>query len=522
MIQNNLVIPEKLNIAVEIVDKNIELGRGKKVAIYYKDQTITYGEVSKQVNRFGSALRNLGIGLEDRVLLLLLDCPEFAYSFFGALKIGAVPIPTNTMLKPKDYLYILNDSRAKVAVVSEELLPLIEEIRDELIFLKHLVVVGNANGNDISFNVLVACASEELVSADTSKDDVAFWLYSSGTTGNPKGTVHLHHDILVACEFYAKGILGINENDITYSVARLFFAYGLGNALYFPFSVGASTVLSSDRPLPEGILNIVKTYKPTLFFGVPTSYGSILQTVDKIPDVDMSSIRHCASAGEALPKIIFDGWQKKFNLTILDGIGSTECLHVFISNRPGDVKPGSSGKPVPGYEAKIVDPDGKELPDNEIGTLMVKGDSIAAYYWNKHEKSKETFHGNWLNTGDNYFRDNEGYFWYIGRGDDMIKPGGIWVSPLEVENCIMEHPAVMECAVIGAVDKDNLEKPKAYVLLKEEFEASEELVKEIQQYVKGKLAPYKYPRWIEFVTELPKTATGKTMRYVLRQQNMEK
>jgi benzoate-CoA ligase len=517
--ETNLEIPEKLNVAVEMVDKNIEAGRGKKVAIYYKDQTLTYEDVYKGVNKVGNALKNLGIGLEDRVLLLLLDCPEFVTSFFGAIKIGAVPIPTNTLLKSKDYLYLLNDSRAKVAVVSEPLVPLIEEVRSELKFLRHLVVVGNAASNQLSYKELVADASEELEAADTSKDDVAFWLYSSGTTGNPKGAVHLHHDILVASDLYAKGILDINENDITFSVAKLFFAYGLGNGLYFPFRVGAATVLHPERPEPKGIFEVIKRYKPTLFFCVPTAYGGMLQAVDKIEDVDMSSIRYCVSAGEALPKTIFDSWQKKFNLIILDGIGSTECLHIFISNRPGDIKPGSSGKPVPGYEAKIVDSNGKELPEMEIGTLMVKGDSIAAYYWNKHEKSKETFHGHWINTGDNYFKDNEGYFWYIGRGDDMIKAGGIWVSPLEVENAIIEHPAVLECAVIGALDSDNLEKPKAFILLKEGFDSSEELILEIQKFVKGRIAPYKYPRWVEFVTELPKTATGKTMRYVLRQQN---
>ncbi|MDA8236123.1 MAG: benzoate-CoA ligase family protein [Clostridia bacterium] len=514
-----LEIPEKLNCAVEMVDKNIKLGRGQKIAILCQDQSFTYEDVYKEVNKFGNALRNLGVSLEDRVLLLLLDCQQYAFSFFGAIKIGAVPIPTNTMLKAKDYLYLLNDSRAKVAVVSEDLVPLIEEVRGELRFLQHLIVVGNAGPNQIAYEQLVANASTELEPADTGKDDVAFWLYSSGTTGSPKGTVHLQHDMLVATEYYAKGVLGINENDITFSVARLFFAYGLGNGLYFPFSVGATTVLNPERPEPKGIFEVIKRYKPTLFFCVPTAYGAMLQMADKLPEVDMSSIRHCVSAGEALPKPIFEAWHKKFNLTILDGIGSTEILHIFISNQPGDIKPGSTGKPVPGYEAKIVDADGNRLPAMEVGILMIKGDSIAAYYWNKHEKSKETFHGPWINTGDNYYMDEDGYYWYVGRGDDMIKAGGIWVSPLEVENTILEHDSVQECGVVGAIDKDNLEKPKAFIVLKEGIEASEELAKEIQNYVKSRIALYKYPRWIEFVSDLPKTATGKTMRYVLKQLN---
>lgn len=513
------VIPEKFNVAVELVDKNLELGRGKKVAIYYQDQALTYEDVHRAVNKTGNALKKLGVEQEDRVLLLLLDSPEFVASFFGAIKIGAVPIPTNTLLKAKDYAYFLNDSRAKVAVVSEPLVPLVEEIRSELKYLQHLVVVGQAGPNQLSYQDLVVGADEQLVPADTSKDDAAFWLYSSGTTGFPKGAVHLHHDMIVASDYYAKGILNIQENDITFSVAKLFFAYGLGNGLYFPFRVGASTVLHPDRPEPKGIFEVIKRTKPSLFFCVPTAYGAMLQAADNIPGIEMSSIRLCVSAGEALPKAIFDAWKQKFGLVILDGIGSTECLHIFISNSPDDIKPGSTGKPVPGYEAKIVDPDGQLVPDGDIGTLMVKGDSIAAFYWNKHEKSKETFYGPWINTGDKYFIDPDGYFWYVGRGDDMLKAGGIWVSPVEVENTIMGHPAVLECGVIGAVDKDNLEKPKAYIVLKDGFQACEELSVEIQKFVKDQIAHYKYPRWIEFVDQLPKTATGKTMRYILRQMN---
>ncbi len=514
-------IPDKLNIAVELVDKNLQLGRGKKVAICYQDQELTYEDVYKSVNKAGNALKNLGISLEDRVLVLVFDCPEFVASFFGAIKIGAVPIPTNTLLKPKDYLYLLNDSRAKVAVVSEDLAPLVEEVRNELRYLQHLVVVGNAGPGQLSYDELVSGASDELVPADTGKDDPAFWLYSSGTTGFPKGTVHLQHDILVACELYGKGILNISENDITFSIAKLFFAYGLGNGLYFPFYVGGSTVLYPDRFVPYTYYDLIKKYKPTLFFGVPTAYGAMLQAADSIPDKDLSSVRYCVSAGEALPKAIFEAWKNKFNLIILDGIGSTEITHIFISNRPDDYKPGTSGKPVPGYEAKIVDLEGNKLPEGEVGTLMIKGDSIAAYYWNKHEKTKETFYGPWINTGDQYYVDPEGYYTYVGRGDDMIKAGGIWVSPVEVESTIMEHPAVLECGVVGAVDQDNLIKPKAYVVLKEGISATDELTTELKAFVKERIAIYKYPRWIEFTPQLPKTATGKIMRFMLRKLNNE-
>lgn len=509
--------PEKFNAANQFVDRHIQEGRGGKIAIYYLDEVITYSEVQKKVNQTGNALKEMGIGLEDRIMLLLLDCPEFAYSFFGAMKIGAVPIPTNTLLKPEDYEYLLNDSRAKVIVVSAELLSNITAIRDNLLYLRDIIVVGTPTEEYPSFEGLIHDKSIELETANTCADDAAFWLYSSGTTGFPKGAVHLHHDMSFAAEHYAKGVLQITENDITYSVAKLFFAYGLGNGLFFPFYVGASTVLSPQRPLPEHVYAMITRHKPTLFFGVPSSYTAMEQLEASEKDYDLSSIRYCASAGEPLPKVIFDRWLEKWNLEILDGIGSTEVLHIFISNMPGEVKPGSTGKIVPGYEAKIVNPDGSIVPPGEIGTLMIKGHSIAAYYWNKHDKSNETFIGEWINTGDKYFQDEEGYFWYVGRCDDMIKAGGIWVSPVEVEYCLMEHPAVFESAVIGRADDDGLIKPKAFVVLKEGYGSNVELASELSIFVKSKIAPYKYPRWIEFVSDLPRTATGKMQRFRLRQ-----
>lgn len=509
-------VPELFNAATLFVDDNVAQGRGDNVAIYYQDQQLTYSDVQRLVNKTGNALKSLGVEMENRVLLLLYDCPEFVASFFGAMKIGAVPIPTNTMLKPQDYEYLLNDSRAKVAVVSEGLVEQVESVRERLKYLKHLVVAGKARLGQLSYQDLVERASPELEAAETSKDDAAFWLYSSGTTGFPKGAVHLHHDMVYASECYAKSILNINRNDITFSVAKLFFAYGLGNALYFPFRVGASTVLLPDRPEPTKIFETIHKYRPTIFYCVPTAYASMLQIEKAEEKYDLSSVRICVSAGEALPAAVYNRWKEKFGIEILDGIGSTEILHIFLSNRPGRVKPGSSGQLVPGYQAKIVDDDGNEVPTGEVGNLLIKGDSIAAYYWNKHEKTKATIMGDWIATGDKYHRDEDGYYWYAGRSDDMIKAGGIWVSPVEVENTIIEHPAVLECGVIGAMDKDELVKPKAFVVLREGIQPSPELARELQDFVKMRIAPYKYPRWIEFVPELPKTATGKIQRFKLR------
>ncbi len=513
----DLNFPDRYNASTTFIDENLKAGRGTKAAILFGEQTLTYNDVAANVSKTGNALMKLGLGMEERVLLLLLDCPEFVYSFFGAIRMGAVPIPTNTLLKPADYEYLLNDSRATALIVSEPLWASVEPMRNNLKWLKHIIVVGHAPQGTIHFSDWIKNESAELAPADVSKDDACFWLYSSGTTGFPKGAVHLQHDMAYCAENYARGVLNINETDRTFSVAKLFFAYGLGNALYFPFYVGATTILYPGRPEPKAIYEVVTTFKPTLFFCVPTAYAGLLALEDT-STYKLGSVRQCVSAGEALPKALYDKWLARWGVEILDGIGSTEILHIFISNRAQQARAGSSGKLVPGYEAKIADEKDQELPQGEVGNLLIRGDSTCAYYWNKHEKTKQTIVGEWIRTGDKYMIDQDGYFWYQGRSDDMLKAGGIWVSPVEVEATLMLHPAVLECAVIGLTDKDELVKPKAFVVLKQGNTGSPQLEEELKTFVKDKIAPYKYPRWIEFTNELPKTATGKIQRFKLRQQ----
>jgi benzoate-CoA ligase family protein len=510
-------LPDVYNAAVEFVDRHVEEGWVDRIALRYEGRTLTYGQVAEMVNRVGNALRSSGMEMENRVLLLLYDSPEFAASFFGAMKIGAVPVPVNTMMRAQDYAYFLNDSRAKVLIAHRPLWDEVAKVQGRLKFLKHVVIVGEPEPGQQSFDQWIAPASPELEPAPTSKDDVAFWLYSSGSTGFPKAAVHLQHDMIYCTDLYARLILGIGPDDITFSAAKLFFAYGLGNNLYFPFRVGASAVLYPGRPLPETMFEIITREKPTIFFGVPTLYASMLAMRDAEKHYDLSSLRLCVSAGEALPPELYRRWKERFGTEILDGIGTTEVLHIFISNRAGRVTPGSSGMVVPGYEAKIVDEDGHPVKPGDIGNLMVKGESTCAYYWNQHEKTKQTITGEWIVTGDKYYQDEDGYYWYAGRSDDMLKVGGIWVSPIEVENTLMQHPAVLEAAVVGHEDDDRLLKPKAFVVLQEGQTASPALEDELQGFVKDKIAPYKYPRWITFVPELPKTATGKIQRFKLRQ-----
>lgn len=504
------------NAASYFIDRNLQNGRESNIAVICDDRSMTYGQIAEGVNRFGNVFKHLGVRMEDRVVLLLRDTEIYPQAFFGAVKIGAVPVCLNTLMRPKDYEYYLNDSRARVLVVDASLLPAIEPIRDRLDHLVHVWVVGGETPDGyIDYQSLLNAQSPVLECAPTGPDDVCFWLYSSGSTGNPKGTVHLHHDMVFAAETYARSILKIKENDRCFSAAKLFFAYGLGNGLYFPFSVGACAIYLSEHPTPQAVFEVIERHGPTIYFGVPTLYGTMLESQGSL-----GQVRMCISAGEALPPDLQRRWKDRFGMPITDGIGSTEMAHIFISNDGSEMRPGSTGKPVPGYEARIVNESLQDLPDGEVGTLLVKGDSAAACYWNKHEKTKETMIGEWINTGDKFYRDSEGFYYYVGRSNDMLKVGGIWVSPIEVENCICDHPAVMECAVIGARDGEGLIKPKAFVVLKAGVKPAPALAKEIKAFVKTTLAHYKYPRWIEFIDELPKTKTGKIMRYVLKEQEM--
>ena len=505
----DLGVPETFNAATHFIDRHIAEGRAAKIAIECGDERVTYGELFERVNRFGSALRDAyDVRPEERVLLLLLDTPAFAVAFFGAIKIGAVPIPTNTLWKPADYRYVLNDSGARVVIVSEELLPQIDAIdRADVPALEHIVVVGR------DFADLVGRGSPELKPALTHRDAPAFWLYSSGSTGAPKGCVHLHHDMVVCAELFGKGVLGVGPEDRCFSVAKLFFAYGLGNALYFPLAVGATSILMPGPPAAAGVYATIARHRPTLFFSVPTGYAMLLA---QSGDFDLSSVRLAVSAGEALPPALYERFKQRFGIDILDGIGSTEVLHMFISNAPGAIRPGSSGLVVPGYDAAILDDDQRPVPTGELGHLWIKGDSTCSAYWNQPEKTAATIQGEWIRTGDRYTRDADGFYWYSGRSDDMLKVGGLWVSPVEVENALTAHDAVHECAVVGREDGDTLVKPMAYVVLRAGVNDTPGLAAELQQFVREKLADYKRPRWVEFVAELPRTATGKLQRFKLR------
>ena len=515
-------LPERLNAAAVFVDSHVAEGRGAEKAILCGDRVVTYDDLFEGVNRIGNALVELGIRMEQRVAILLPDSPEWVFTFFGAMKTGAVAVPMNTLLKPQDYLYLMNDSRAQVLVVHASLLPQITEIREQLGYLQQIIVVGDeAVGDYLQWETVLQDASPALLAADTSKDDAAFWLYSSGTTGFPKGAIHLHHDMIIEADRYAQETIGLKRSDVSFSVAKLFFAYGLGNGLYFPLRTGGTTILLPDRPMPATVFDLIDKHEPTVFYSVPTSYSAMLHLAEKTDRTSLGRVRMCVSAGEPLPKSIYEKWRDRFGVEIFDGIGSTEILHIFISNRPGSVKPGSTGQIVAGYAAKILDDDGNPVPTGQIGNLWIQGDSIAAGYWNKHDQTKQTFQGEWINTHDKFMLDQDGYFWYAGRSDDMMKVGGQAVWPTDVEGILHDHPAVLESGVAGVPDQNGLVKPHAFVVLKDDYRPSPELAEELQNFVKKTTAPHKYPRTVRFVESLPKTATGKIQRYKLREMAAE-
>jgi benzoate-CoA ligase len=505
-------IPRDYNAAHDLLARNA--ARPDKVAFIDAStgQQLTYGELAEQAHRFASTLRQRGVVPETRVMVAMLDTLEWPVVFLGSILAGAVPVAANTLLTTKDFDFMLRDSRARVLFVSRPLLPTFEPLIGTISTLEQLVVAGDTGANSVAH--MIASGRPDAEVAGTCSDDACFWLYSSGSTGMPKGTVHLHSHLIQTAELYARPILGIREDDVVFSAAKLFFAYGLGNALTFPMSVGATTVLLPNRPTPADVFGVLKKFQPTIFYGVPTLYAALLADADR-PKKSELKVRVCTSAGEALPADIGERWTREYGSEILDGIGSTEMLHIFLSNRPGRVRYGTTGQAVPGYELRIVGDDGRECGPGEIGELQISGPSAAIMYWNNRAKTKSTFAGEWTRSGDKYTRDADGYYTYGGRSDDMLKVGGIYVSPFEVEACLATHEAILEAAVIGVPDQDGLVKPKAYVVLKPGKQASAE---DLQAHVKARLAPYKYPRWIAFVPELPKTATGKIQRFKLRAQ----
>src|SRR5215208_586476 len=508
-------IPEWYNASV-LVDGNLEAGRADKVAIYCGDEEVTYGALARHISRFGHALRALDVDREDRVLLMLNDTPSFPTAFFAVMRIGAIPIPVNTLLQPADYRFFVENSRARVVVCDhmhhETIRKALEGYDEEPVEV--IVTNGRAEG-PLILEELLEAGEDVLDPVATHRDDPAFWLYSSGSTGKPKGAVHLHHDIIYTCETYARHVLEVSEEDVCFSASKLFHAYGLGNNISFPYWAGASTVLFPGKPMPDAILGTTQRFRPTLFFSVPALSNAMLNS-EGAGDYDLSSIRLCVSAAEALPAGIWRRWKEMFGSVILDGIGTTEMLHIFVSNTPEKIKPGSSGKPVPGYEAKILDEAGYPVEPGEAGYLSVKGDSAATYYWRNHEKTKKTMQGEWLFAGDWYRVDEDGFYWYEGRSDDMIKVSGLWVSPVEVESTANEHEAVSETAAVG-VPVDGLNQVKAFIVLGEGYEGSEDLAEEIQEWSKDKLKGYEQPQMVEFLDELPKNPMGKLQRKKLRE-----
>ena len=514
----HITIPRDYNAAHDLIERNLRAGRGNKIAVIDDAGQYTYAQLAERVDRFAHALGELGVRMEERVLLCLLDTVDFPVAFLGCIKAGVVPVPINTLLTASDYSYMLRDSRARVLVVSSLLLPAFTNAIEQSPFVKNVVVSGGdagVRGSHLDFADLVAAPRPPFEAAPTCADDPCFWLYSSGSTGAPKGTVHLHSSLINTFELYARPILGVQESDVVFSAAKLFFAYGLGNGLTFPLAAGATAVLMSERPTPASVSRVLRQHQPTVYCGVPTLYASMLASPE-LPGRDEVSIRRCASAGEALPAEVGKRWTEHFGVEILDGLGSTEMLHIFLSNRHGEARYGTSGKPVPGYELRLIGDDGEEVAPGESGELQVRGPTSAAFYWNNRSKSRDTFMGQWTRSGDKYSQDADGNFAYAGRNDDMLKVGGIYVSPIEVESALITHEAVLEAAVVGKADLDGLIKPLAFVVLKPGLRPSPGLGDELKLHVKSKLAPYKYPRWLEFVDELPKTATGKIQRFKLR------
>src|SRR5437870_3411175 len=494
--------PERFNMADHFLYHNLEEGRENKVCLYFKDRTYTYGEAARMSNRAGNALRSVGVEMEDRVLIVLPDCPEFVWTWFGAARIGAVITMVNPLLPADDYGYYLEYTRAHAAIVHQSLAQPFVEAVSGANHLRSVLVVDDGGVMEeqfvdprgrvkyFSFAEIVDAQPDACRAADTHRDDIAIWLFTSGSTGHPKGAVHLQHDLPYNTEVFAKQTMGVNETDLTVSVPKLFFGYATGTNLLFPFSVGGATALFAERSTPQKLFEVIERYRPTILTTVPTMINGMLN-VENASAHDLSSIRFCYSAGEALPAELYHRWKETFGIEIGDGIGSAEMFHIYITNRPSEVKPGSLGRIVQGYEARIVDADDHQVQSGEMVTLKIKGDSAALCYWNAHEKSKETFAGDWCTTADQFHVDRSGYYWYHGRTDEMLKVGGVFVAPAEIENCLLQHEAVLECAVVGHDAGDGLVKPKAFVVCRAGFEPDAELTVAIQDFAKAKLALHK-------------------------------
>jgi benzoate-CoA ligase family protein len=499
------------NVAAPFIDRHVPEGRGAKVAIRCAAGDVSYAELAAQVNRCGNALVGLGLAPGQRMLMVVKDCPEFFYLFWGAIKAGIVPVPLNAILRAADYRVLLEDSAASAVIYSPEFAAEVEPA----IAAGTPPIALPVDGAPRCLRALLAEESAELAPRPADALDPCFWIYTSGSTGRPKGAIHRHRDMVVTSELFGRGVLGIGADDVMFSAAKLFFAYGLGNAMTFPLWAGATTVLLDARPTAANTLETIERFRPTLYFGIPTLYASQLQELDTARP-DLGSLRLCISAGEPLPAEIFRRWKQRTGLPILDGLGSTEALNTFLSNRPDDIRPGTSGRPVPGYQVRVVGPDGSEAPPGQPGRLQVQGDSTAVCYWNNPDKTAETMQGDWLDTGDTYVRDDDGYYRHCGRSDDMLKVGGLWCSPIEIESRLIDHPDVLEAAVVGIPDASGNIKPEAWIVLKTGIAASDALSEQLMRHCKSHLAPYKFPRRVHFVTELPKTATGKIQRYLLR------
>jgi benzoate-CoA ligase family protein len=505
--------------AASILYRNVDQGRENKIAIFCGDETWTYGNLVSLTNRIGNALIGLEVERENRIALLLVDGPEFVASFYGAVAIGAVPVPLNTWLSSADYESLLNHCRAKIVIVSSGHLSLIEPIRDRCSYLRHIIVSGGGSGapGTIDWESWLSTASPELTPTDVSPDEPAFWLYTSGSTGQPKGVIHLHRAIPYTCRQVGQQLTGLEEGDICLSAAKLFHAYGLGNGMNFPIYVGATTILWPGPALPQAMLELISRFRPTFFSATPAHFVGILALCETGDKYDMSSLRLCFSGGEALPVQTFHQWKDRFGVQIVDAIGSTEMLNLIISNVPGACMPGSSGKPVPGYKAKLVDDIGRPVPPGQIGDLWVSGESSAIGYWLDRKRTKAIMQGEWVVTGDKFCQDEQGYFWYHGRADDMLKVNGLWVSPLELESVLNRHDAVAECAVIGSPDADGLMQLKAFVVLKPGVVPAERLMVRLRNFARQH-APQRYPKKFEFVKSLPRTVTGKIKRFQLREK----